>query len=463
MPTILDLVILLPGISGSVLAKHGRDLWGTTSGAITRAVLTRGESIRELLMEADDADQDDLRDGVTAPKLVPDLHIIPGLWKIDGYTKIARRLITDLELRPGSNYFEFPYDWRRDNRVAARRLEKFAEDRLHAWQRESGNSKAKLVFVAHSMGGLVARYFLEVLGGWDKTRALVTAGTPYFGSLNALGFLANGYSKGVGPLRVDYSEVLASFTSVYQLLPTYTCVDVGETELKRVADLTDVAGVDHNRACAARDFHSEIADAQARNANDARYRDGRYTIFPVVGVEQPTFQSAQISSGKLTLLRHHKKEDLGGDGTVPRISATPEELRGMGAEMFAAECHGSLQNFEAVLVQLTGALTGQHIDFSKYRDRVEPPVKLGLDIDDAYAADTRNEISVRPSDGQPRLIGLIQDLRHERTVSRIDFRRSDDGGQRGYFSLPSGAYRISVSGPASVSPVTDTFIVIEDG
>ena len=183
----------------------------------------------------------------------------------------------------------------------------------------------------------------------------------------------------------------------------------------------------------------------------------------MVGLEQPTFQSAQIISGKLTLLRQHRTENLGGDGTVPRVSATPQELRQMGAEMFAAECHGSLQNFDAVLVQITSALTGQQIDFSRYRDRVEPPIKLGLDVDDAYAADTRSEIFVYPSEGQPRLIGLIQDIQNDRTVSRIDFRRSQDGGQRGSFLLPSGAYRISVSGPHNVSPVTDTFIVTEGG
>jgi hypothetical protein len=35
------------------------------------------------------------------------------------------------------------------------------------------------------MGGLVARYYLEVLGGWEKCRALFTFGTPHRGSLNA--------------------------------------------------------------------------------------------------------------------------------------------------------------------------------------------------------------------------------------------------------------------------------------
>ncbi len=33
-----DVVIVLPGISGSVLAKDGNEIWGTAGGAIWRAI-----------------------------------------------------------------------------------------------------------------------------------------------------------------------------------------------------------------------------------------------------------------------------------------------------------------------------------------------------------------------------------------------------------------------------------------
>ena len=95
----------------------------------------------------------------------------------------------------GQNWFDFPYDWRRDNRVAARHLAERAPAWLHAWRKQSGNKDAKLVLVGHSMGGLVARHYLEVLGGWRDARMLVTFGTPYRGSLNALDFLCNGFKK----------------------------------------------------------------------------------------------------------------------------------------------------------------------------------------------------------------------------------------------------------------------------
>jgi hypothetical protein len=122
-----DVVVILPGISGSVLAKDGKEIWGSSSGAIWRAISSGGDSIKTLALTAiDDPELDDLGAGVTATGRVPDVHIIPGLWKIDGYSGLTARLQSALGLEPGKNLFEFPYDWRRDNRVSARRLQRLS-------------------------------------------------------------------------------------------------------------------------------------------------------------------------------------------------------------------------------------------------------------------------------------------------------------------------------------------------
>lgn len=94
-----DLVIVLPGISGSVPSKDGKEVWGASTAAIWQAVTSGGESIRSLSIKgADDPSLDDLGDGVKATSLVQDLHIIPGLWKIDGYTALVKRLTSSLQL-----------------------------------------------------------------------------------------------------------------------------------------------------------------------------------------------------------------------------------------------------------------------------------------------------------------------------------------------------------------------------
>ena len=75
-----DVVVFLPGVGGSALAKDGKEIWGLSSGALW------GAAIKQLTLADDDPSVDDLADGITATRVIPDLHIIPGLWKIDGYT-----------------------------------------------------------------------------------------------------------------------------------------------------------------------------------------------------------------------------------------------------------------------------------------------------------------------------------------------------------------------------------------
>ena len=170
---------VLPGILGSVLTRDGEDIWAPTPGAVGRALWTLGGSIRPLDLEDDPSELDDLGDGVVATRLVPDVHIIPGLWGIDGYSGISRMIHDHFDVVDGQTYVELPYDWRRDNRVAARRLRDLADRTLHAQRQQ--NPDAKLILIGHSMGGLVARYFLECLDGWRDTRMPVTFGTPYRG------------------------------------------------------------------------------------------------------------------------------------------------------------------------------------------------------------------------------------------------------------------------------------------
>ena len=63
--------------------------------------------------------------------------------------------------------------------------------------------------------------------GGKNTKALITFGTPYRGSLNALDGLANGIKKGPRGL-IDITTLGRQFKSLYQLLPIYECYDAGD-------------------------------------------------------------------------------------------------------------------------------------------------------------------------------------------------------------------------------------------
>jgi pimeloyl-ACP methyl ester carboxylesterase len=450
-----DIVVLLPGILGSVLQVDGDDVWAPTKGALLRGIFSLGRSVNNLALQGDDdIDKDELGDGVTAPRLMPDIHLVPGFWKIDGYSKIRDVLAQRFDLTPGSNWFDFPYDWRRDNRVAARHLAERAPAWLEAWKDDSGNQDAKLVLLGHSMGGLVARAFLELYDGWKITRSLITFGTPYRGAVNALDFLANGVNKGVGPFKIDLTRLLGSMTSVYQLCPVFPCVDAGTGELIHAHTLDGLPdGIERERLVAAREeFHDAIAASVEANG------PGRYAIHPVVGIFQPTLSSATLSGTAFAAVAATGVD--AGDGTVPRVSATPIELADQPVGTFVTDKHGSLQNVDSVLTQVAGVLTFKpslHAKdlFSGFELELPDVVSPGEEVSFMAATmGSSNEIAVEAIDADS---------------DRVVASATVTGGSEGRFSgalppLPEGVYRFSLrdASVANLDPVTDLFVVADD-
>ena len=78
------------------------------------------------------------------------------------------------------------YDWRRSNAHSASRL----NQRITSIISECGGQKPFLL--AHSMGGLVARYYCRVFGGESKVRALFLFGSPTLGSPKAYALVKSG-------------------------------------------------------------------------------------------------------------------------------------------------------------------------------------------------------------------------------------------------------------------------------
>lgn len=123
-------------------------------------------------------------------------------------------------------YYRFTYDWRQDNSLTAAKLDNLVDQ----IRNDHGDQTLQVDIVAHSMGGLVTRYWLrygnaDVLGsnefplnnaGADKARKVILVGTPNLGSTSALQQLLTGANFGINTIT---SEVLLSFPSAYQLLP----------------------------------------------------------------------------------------------------------------------------------------------------------------------------------------------------------------------------------------------------
>jgi pimeloyl-ACP methyl ester carboxylesterase len=456
---IRDVVVLLPGIGGSVLQRDGKDVWAFSPGAAVRGLLSLGGDIKKLRLDDDPVDADDLGDGITAPRLMPDLHTIPGLWKIDGYARISSRIRQQLGVTAGQNYFEFAYDWRRDNRVSARRLARLSQGWLKAWRQSSGNDGAKLVLVAHSMGGIVARIYLELMDGWRDTRALITFGTPFGGSVNALEFLVNGFTKKIGPFSLDLSNMLRSFTAVYQLLPVFRCLET-PGGLVRLADQGSLPNVDNAKMHDAMTVHAAVR-ARVDDNRSTNYEDtGGYDLRPLVGDFQQTRQSARLDEQKLVALTSRNGKDEGGDGTVPKLSAVPHELLPTwGNSAFYAEVHASLQNFDPVLAQLASLLRGLGIDTDGY---YAVNARLSVTVEDLYLVDEPIVVRARPEFPVPGLEAVVTSVATGQVVARVPLRSDVDDWLAAEVSpLPPGDYRLTVTALAGAVPVTDVFAVVD--
>ena len=129
-------------------------------------------------------------------------------------------------LGAGAAFTVFAYDWRRDLAETACRLGEFLEALADA----RGDREARFNLVGHSMGGLIARYYLRFgakpLGGeapvtWAGARrvsTLVLGATPNAGAIPALDTLLNGARVGLSVATLS-PAVVAGMPSLYQMLP----------------------------------------------------------------------------------------------------------------------------------------------------------------------------------------------------------------------------------------------------
>ena len=53
-----DLVVILPGITGSVLQKDGKDLWGASARAIFDIVISGSKNLQQLKLKGTDSGGD---------------------------------------------------------------------------------------------------------------------------------------------------------------------------------------------------------------------------------------------------------------------------------------------------------------------------------------------------------------------------------------------------------------------
>lgn len=219
-------VILIHGIMGSRLEETatGKEIW---FGSLARLAFS---NYWEAALEIDPVSLEPL------PSRLSPSGLADRLAGKDFYGNITRTLesagrykkaLPGETRKPGErSYYVFIYDWRQDNIKAVRQLDRLIDQ----IRKDHSNPRLKVDIIAHSMGGLITRYFLRYgtkdvlngntfevdLSGAEKVRRVILLGTPNLGSVDSLHVFIKGKKLGFNRLP---PEVMASMPSVYQTFP----------------------------------------------------------------------------------------------------------------------------------------------------------------------------------------------------------------------------------------------------
>ena len=226
-------VIIIPGLMGTSLENsEGIEVW---PGSVSNIAFST-------YAELADFTKDDYRPG----------HLIDTLVGVDFYGTLLNTLETSggyqkakigslVTNKASRRYYVFIYDWRKSNFYTVKKLHELIEQIRIDYQ----TPDLKVDIIAHSNGGLVARYYLQYgpqseqtqdrplawNDGQNRIRRIAMLGTPNLGSIISVKRLYQGFEFG---LRTIPSYLMAQYATPFEALPmpgTNTFIDSNGTPL----------------------------------------------------------------------------------------------------------------------------------------------------------------------------------------------------------------------------------------
>ena len=256
------------------------------------------------------------------------------------------------------------------------------------------------------MGGLVAQYFTEILGGREITRQVIAIGTPYYGSLRALSALADGSTLPFGLLAEGVCKMARTLPSMHELVPALRLrcgagllprrltsgdlsavgADLSLTAPRKASTMTPRCGWSPRRALS----RSCLCGHRSAHRADGRDRRRRLTLYNTIG-----------------------GEDRAGDGTVFREAASP---LGAEAPQYVSQRHGRLASAPETIIRVAAVLTERPLG---------PPMsavdEIGIDVPSGVAV------------GQPFRVRVLADLGRRLLCTAIDL----DTGRQVAVAVPT--------------------------
>ncbi|MFE6926068.1 hypothetical protein ACFVAV_33995 [Nocardia sp. NPDC057663] len=450
-----DCVVVVPGIMGTELIDigTGKKLWGLEPLLIARMWVALSNRLTPLAVDPQHAT-------VRPGHLLRTPTFAPFLRGIEPYTKLVRAL--ERIVRHPSAVLEFGYDWRLPVRHNALLLAKHIDAHVDWWRRVSDRPDARVHLVAHSMGGLLCHELSAMSGATDQVGAIITLGTPFEGAAKAAVMLGTGKGARLPARRLR--QVAVTMPGIYDLLPSYRCVDTG-TDVRRLtaSDITTLGGC------------PDLAkDAFAHRAERATVPLPRHR--PLIGIEQPTICSLGFDSGRVEGLRYTFDVDsMGslvrdgtgdlrrlpglGDGTVPRNSALPPRNVVLPHEAPDVsplpQQHGLIAKTDEAIAFVKDVLLHRDADLGPRLGDGD----IGIDTPDIVTVGEEFDIAVEGA-AKPNDIRCEVTEIGTRLPRRAEAHRRDDRLVVSTTVYEPGLYRVQVGG-SGTSPVEQIIMAVD--
>ncbi len=244
-------------------------------------------------------------------------------------------LISELEMNgyeEGVDLFVFPYDWRLDIDYLAGQGAgndpNTLVNKIYEVKDIAGSDKIDII--AHSMGGLVVKRYMNIFGT-SSVETFIDIATPHFGSVNAAKTLNYGNDFEIIFLNSDkIQEISQNMPSIYQLLPSQSYFNSNDSNYNSyIADLHDIDsnGVTGNLnyqesldflVNQGRKFSLIEKNNELHNQIDNFSFTNSYNI---VGLGEPTMGKIYTLNEKGDNTFEYALKYINGDGTVPLRSA----------------------------------------------------------------------------------------------------------------------------------------------
>jgi pimeloyl-ACP methyl ester carboxylesterase len=235
----------------------------------------------------------------------------------------------------------FGYDWRLSNVENGRRLNVFVQ---YLKEKLKPHQPKAFHFITHSMGGLVFGAYLNQLSDFRHIGKVILCAPPFLGSPYALIHMIKGdggfgsFLNNIFGRDEDIREVVRTFPSIYKLLPVYENAITYTEDNKPLSLLEKRHWQPNVYVRMEKLFDTRLKDLRAFCSSGlADFKnlplELRQRMVILAGIEDETliYLKAAKQDNIIQLNRISKKDLaqqaenavlLGGDGTVPAISAT---------------------------------------------------------------------------------------------------------------------------------------------